>query len=97
MKKLIQGVLWIIGAFVIGFIFCGCDECSGSEIQCQDDVIMVCIDEVWEPRLDCASYNDREGFSDAGPFKCCDFASIAYCVPVRACEELDFYYDEKEN
>jgi hypothetical protein len=90
-NKLIQGIFWIIGAFVVGFVFCGCDECDGTEIQCNGNTVEICEDEIWEPHIDCSTWNDKEGFADAGPYKCCEFAYTAYCVPKRACEEVIYH------
>ena len=91
MNKLIQGILWLIGAFVIGYAVCGCDECDATEIQCNGNTIEICEDEIWEPHADCSEWNTKEGFVDAGPWECCEFGSAAYCVPKAACEEIIFH------
>lgn len=90
-SKLIQGILWIIGAFMIGFVLfplCGCDECDGSDMKCEGNTIEICEDEVWEPYANCSDWDTMEVFKDAGPWECCEFGAGVYCVPEAACEEI---------
>lgn len=89
MSKFVRAIFWIIGLFMVGFgvapLLCGCDECDGTEMQCNGNTIEICEDEVWEPYVDCSIYDDEY---DVGPFKCCEFAYTSYCVPESACEEI---------
>lgn len=80
-------IFWIILICVVGYV-CSCSECEDGEIQCEDTTVVICEDETWEPYDDCSEYDTEDGFKDAGPYVCCEFALTAYCVPKSACEEI---------